>query len=95
MKSLVAFFGLARRAAVGPGLTQTGAVVGTPSYMAPEQAQGKKEVGPPADVYALGAVLYECLTGRPPFRADSVADTLVQVISAEPVRWFALSKAFG
>jgi WD40 repeat protein/tRNA A-37 threonylcarbamoyl transferase component Bud32 len=78
-------FGLVKRVEAGPGLTVTGAVMGTPSYMAPEQAEGKKDVGRPADVYALGAVLYECLTGRPPFRADSLPDTLVQVVNDEPV----------
>src|SRR5262249_43749027 len=66
----IADFGLAKRVEGGSGLTQTGAILGTPSYMAPEQARGKgKEVGPAADTYALGAILYECLTGRPPFRA--------------------------
>ncbi len=76
-------FGLAKRLDV-PGLTASGAVVGTPSYMAPEQAQGRtKEVGPAADVYALGAVLYECLTGRPPFAAAAVV-TLLQVVGEEP-----------
>src|SRR5205823_4951448 len=59
-------FGLARRTEGGSGLTQTGAVMGTPSYMAPEQARGQKNVGPTVDVYSLGAILYECLTGRPP-----------------------------
>jgi WD40 repeat protein len=79
-------FGLAKRVEVGPGLTVSGAIVGTPSYMAPEQARGDaKRVGPAADVYALGAVLYECLTGRPPFRAAAVMDTLLQVIAEEPV----------
>jgi tetratricopeptide (TPR) repeat protein/tRNA A-37 threonylcarbamoyl transferase component Bud32 len=81
-------FGLAKRVEVGDGLTVTGAIMGTPSYMAPEQALGKtksKEVGPPADIYALGAILYEMLTGRPPFRAESTLDTLQQVLNQEPV----------
>jgi tetratricopeptide (TPR) repeat protein len=80
----VADFGLAKRGDAGS--TATGQVLGTPSYMAPEQAGGKnKEVGPAADVYALGAILYECLTGRPPFQGASAWDTLQLVITADPV----------
>jgi serine/threonine-protein kinase len=79
-------FGLARRLEGTAGLTQTGVPVGTPGYMAPEQAQGKAhDVGPAADIYALGAVLYELLTGRPPFRAETAAETLRQVVSQDPV----------
>jgi hypothetical protein len=78
-------FGLARRLEGGPGLTQTGAVMGTPSYMPPEQARGAKGVGVAADIYALGAILYECLTGRPPFLAATSAETLLQVLSEEPL----------
>jgi eukaryotic-like serine/threonine-protein kinase len=79
-------FGLAKRLGGDQGQTRTGAVLGTPSYMAPEQASGKtKDQGPCTDIYGLGAVLYELLTGRPPFKAESPMDTLMQVLESEPV----------
>ena len=78
-------FGLAKKVEGNSELTRTGAIMGTPSYMAPEQAGGEgKRVGPAADVYALGAVLYCCLAGRPPFQAPSPLDTILQVVSSEP-----------
>jgi serine/threonine protein kinase/tetratricopeptide (TPR) repeat protein len=79
-------FGLAKRVERGTGLTQAGEVLGTPSYMAPEQARGRAaEVGPHSDTWALGAILYECLTGRPPFQGPTPTDTMLQVIHKEPV----------
>jgi predicted Ser/Thr protein kinase len=77
-------FGLAKRVASDSRQTHTGAILGTPSYMAPEQAAASKELTPAADVYGLGAVLYELVTGRPPFRAETPLDTLLQVIEREP-----------
>ena len=81
----VADFGLAKWLSVDTGLTRTESVIGSPSYMAPEQAGGHaKSVGPAADIYALGAILYELLTGRPPFKAATILETLEQVKKVEP-----------
>jgi hypothetical protein len=78
-------FGLAKRIGQGASLTASGQPFGTPGYMAPEQASGNKDVGPAADVYGLGATLYDLLTGRPPFRAATPLDTVMQVLAEEPV----------
>jgi serine/threonine protein kinase len=77
-------FGLAKRLDGAGDRTRTGAVLGTPSYMSPEQAQGRRDLGPASDIYGLGAILYELLTGRPPFSADTPLDTVWQVIQNDP-----------
>src|SRR5262249_58533853 len=82
----VADFGLAKWLDADSGLTRTDHILGSPSYMAPEQAGGRSAaIGPAADVYALGAILYELLTGRPPFRAATALETIEQVKATEPI----------
>jgi len=84
-EAYVTDFGLARPLDEGSSLTLTGQVLGTPGYMPPEQAAGHGSVGPAADIYALGALLYHLLTGRPPFAGASISETLRQVLEQEPV----------
>src|SRR5262249_31327553 len=82
----IADFGLAKQIDDDSSQTKSGTILGTPSYMAPEQAEGRtREVGPGADIYALGAILYELLVGRPPFRAGNPIDTIRQVVEQDPV----------
>jgi len=82
----VSDFGLAKRVQADSGLTISGAILGTPSYMAPEQAAGNRgKLGPSSDVYSLGTILYQMLTGRPPFQAASPVDTVLLVLEQEPL----------
>jgi serine/threonine-protein kinase len=81
----VSDFGLAKRLEAEESVTHTGAILGTPCYMSPEQAAGSRgDVGPTSDVWSLGAILYQMLTGRPPFQASSPMDTLLAVLESDP-----------
>jgi WD40 repeat protein len=90
--AMITDFGLAKRIEGDACLTRSGAIVGTPAYMAPEQARGEKRLSTAIDVYSLGAVLYELLTGRPPFRADTPLETLRQVVEGQPAKPRALNR---
>lgn len=81
---MVADFGLAQRTTGDARLTQTGAILGTPAYMAPEQARGERGLTTAADTYSLGAILYELLTGRPPFQAKTALDTILLLLEGNP-----------
>src|SRR6185295_18488938 len=79
-------FGLAKRLDTGASLTRSGAVLGTPSYMAPELASGERgSIGPASDIYSLGTILYALLTGRPPFQGPSPVDTVLMVLEQDPL----------
>jgi serine/threonine-protein kinase len=85
-KAYIVDFGLAKQASSNTSLTKSGAILGTPSYMSPEQAAGARgEVGAVSDVYSLGAILYHMLTGRPPFLGASPVDTLLMVLEQDPL----------
>lgn len=85
-RPLVTDFGLAKRVTGDPQLTRSGAILGTPSYMAPEQAAGSRgEIGPASDVFSLGAILYQMLTGRPPFQAATPVDTVLLLLEQDPL----------
>lgn len=81
----IADFGLAKELEVDKGQTNTGAIMGTPSYMSPEQAAAADNIGPATDIYALGAILYDMLTGRPPFAGTTKWNTLEMVLKMEPI----------
>ncbi|HKU41210.1 MAG TPA: protein kinase [Polyangiales bacterium] len=81
----IADFGIAKRLDAAANHTQTGKILGTPCYMSPEQALGGKQVGPSTDIYALGAILYDTLTGRPPFEGENTLDTMLQTVHRDPV----------
>ena len=77
-------FGIARRVVLSKQMTRTGSVLGTPEYMAPEQARGYRDIGPSADIFSLGCVLFECLTGQPPFLSDHIAAVLAKILFEDP-----------
>src|SRR5215475_12444314 len=77
-------FGIARRMLHTGTVTSSGAVIGTPQYMSPEQARGEREIGPPTDIFSLGCVLYECLAGAPPFSGEHAVAILIKVMLNEP-----------
>jgi hypothetical protein len=79
-------FGIARRSAASLAVTATGAIVGTPGYMAPEQARGERPLLPAADIFSLGCVLFECITGKPPFEAEHLMAVLAKIVFDEPPR---------